>query len=68
LIKYKNQPLEIQNIFTNKTKKINDFKTPEAFIFIYEKELFLALGEGKITLYNCDGDIISDFGKETLYS
>jgi hypothetical protein len=54
--------LEIQNIFTNKIKKINDFKTPEAFIFIYEKELFLALGDGKLTLYNSEGDIISNFG------
>ena len=55
-------------MFTNKIKKINDFKTPEAFIFIYEKELFLALGEGKVTLYNGEGEIISDFGQEILYS
>jgi hypothetical protein len=26
------------------------------------------LGEGKITLYNSEGTVISDFGKEILYS
>lgn len=29
--------------------------TPEAFIFIYEKEVFLTLREGRIVLYNSEG-------------
>ena len=41
---------------------MNDFRTPEAFIFIYEKEVFFSLLHGKIELRSIEGPLLSDFG------
>ena len=30
-------------------------------MFVYEKEMFLALKQGKIVIYNSDGVVISNF-------
>lgn len=43
LVKYKDQPLEIKNVLNDQVVKVPNFHTPEAFIFVYEKEIFLAL-------------------------
>lgn len=43
LIKQKDKPLKIHDILTNKSKLIHDFESPDAFIFIYEKETFVSL-------------------------
>lgn len=45
-----------------------DFETPEAFIFIYEKEIFLSLKDGHIILYSINGDMLSNFDGKSVYS
>lgn len=67
-MKYKDKPLKIQDITKSQYRNIRNFVTPEAFIFIYEKEVFLSLKDGKITLYSINGDIKSQFGDQILYS
>lgn len=37
-------------------KIIEGFDAPEAFIFLYEKEKFLTLKEGKIEIWSSDGE------------
>jgi len=59
LIKQKHRPLKIHDILTNQSKLINDFESPDAFIFVYEKELFVSLREGKITIWSTDGTMIT---------
>ena len=48
--------------------KVSDFETPEAFIFVYEKEIFFALKQGKIVIYNSNGQIISNFDNQILFT
>jgi hypothetical protein len=42
-------------------KTVEHFETPEAFIFLYEKELFLTLLDGKLFLWNSNGERISEY-------
>jgi hypothetical protein len=67
-VKYKDHPLKIIDVLTKEVKTVQNFQTPEAFIFIYEKEIFLSLKQGKIILYSITGDIISNFETKTMYS
>ncbi len=48
LIKMKQKPLKIYDIVTGGQKFVHDFESPDAFIFIYEKEMFVSLKNGKI--------------------
>ena len=69
LVKYKDAPLEIKYVLEeNRSIKVNSFTTPEAFVFIYEREIFLTLNDGKIVLYDSDGRLISNFGDQVVYS
>lgn len=68
LVKYKDQPLKIIDVNTRELTTIPNFITPEAFIFIYEKEVFLSLKDGGIKLYSIEGNLITDFNQEVLYS
>jgi rRNA maturation protein Rpf1 len=69
LVKYKDAPLEIKYVLEeNRSIKVNSFTTPEAFVFIYEREIFLTLNDGKIILYDSDGRLISNFGDQVVYS
>ena len=61
LIKYKNLPLEIFNILNQNVQFVKKFEKPQAFIFVYEKEVFLALQNGMIHLYNSNGELLSNF-------
>ena len=68
LVKYKGQNLQIIDILTHQVTEVNDFETPEAFIFIYEKEVFLSLKDGRIILYSINGDMLSNFDGQSVYS
>ena len=48
LIKPVGTRLKLHNTVTSKKQYIEEFETPEAFIFIYEKEMFFAVNDGKI--------------------
>ena len=56
------------DVLTKQVKKIPDFITPEAFIFIYEKEVFLSLKDGTIKLYSIEGQLLSNFKDIQMYS
>lgn len=60
--------MQIIDILTHQVTEVNDFETPEAFIFIYEKEVFLSLKDGRIILYSINGDMLSNFEGQSVYS
>jgi hypothetical protein len=66
MIKTKGNPLKIFNSWDHTQKLVQNFAPPEAFIFLYEKEKFLTLKEGKIEIWTSDGTLLTDFGGRTL--
>lgn len=56
MIKAKDKKLKIFNAWTNSLKEIDGFEAPEAFIFLYEKEKFLTLKDGKIEIWTSEGE------------
>mmetsp|Transcript_10700 Transcript_10700/g.10817 ORF Transcript_10700/g.10817 Transcript_10700/m.10817 type:complete len:124 (+) Transcript_10700:763-1134(+) len=66
MIKAKDKKLKIYNTLTNKIQMIEGFEAPEAFIFLYEKEKFLTLKDGKIEIWTSDGQLITNFGDQIL--
>ena len=39
--------------------EVPNFDAPEAFIFLYDKEKFLTLKDGRIEIWTSDGDLIT---------
>ena len=66
MIKTRGNSLRIFNSWSGTTQSVKEFQAPEAFIFLYEKEKFLTLKEGKIEIWTSDGKKLTDFGGETL--
>ena len=63
LIKSHNRPLQIYNVIKQKKINVEGFETPDAFFFLYEKEIIVSVSEGKILLYRIeDGKLMTDFG------
>ena len=60
--------MQIIDILSKKAIEVKNFETPEAFIFIYEKEVFLSLKDGHIILYSINGDMLSNFDNQSVYS
>lgn len=59
MIKQKDNHLKIFNTLTNEYKIIKGFEAPEAFIFLYEKEKFLTLKDGRIEIWTSEGEKIT---------
>ena len=59
MIKQKDKALKIYNAWDKTIKNIDRFEAPEAFIFLYEKEKFLTLKDGRIEIWNSEGEIIT---------
>ena len=59
MIKQKEKKLKIYNSRDQKLTEIPDFDAPEAFIFLYDKEKFLTLKDGKIEIWTSDGLLIT---------
>ncbi len=68
MIKAKDQNLKIYDAWSNIKSDVLGFEAPEAFIFLYEKEKFLTLKEGKIEIWTSDGVLLTDFGGLELCS
>ena len=69
LIKPIEKRLKLHNTVTSQNTYIESFETPEAFVFIYEKEMFFCINKGQIQQYNAqDGTLISDFGMKQVYT
>ena len=62
MIKTRGNPLKIFNSWDKTTTEVVSFSAPEAFIFLYEKEKFLTLKEGKIEIWTSNGKLLTDFG------
>lgn len=60
LIKSRGKPLKIHDILTNEVRNIDSFKSPDAFIFIYEKDLFVSLRDGRIIIWSIDGTMLTE--------
>ena len=47
--------MKIFNSWTQSITNVDDFDAPEAFIFLYDKEKFLTLKDGKIEIWTSEG-------------
>ena len=61
MIKSKNKPLRIHDLITGKKVYVPEFRSPDAFIFIYERDLFINLRNGRIEVFDIDGELITNF-------
>ena len=68
MIKTRGLPLKIYNCRTASSIEVPAFSPPEAFIFLYEKEKFLTLREGKIEIWTSDGNLLTNFEGQNLCS
>lgn len=59
MIKQKDKSLRIYNCWDKSLKNVDGFEAPEAFIFLYEKEKFLTLKDGKIEIWSSEGELIT---------
>jgi hypothetical protein len=59
MIKQKEKKLKIYNSWERKLDEVSGFDAPEAFIFLYDKEKFLTLKDGKIEIWTSDGQLIT---------
>lgn len=61
--------LKVIDLITEESYEIKGFQTPQAFIFIYERNMMLGLNDGRFLLHNVKtGKQISDFNNEKVYS
>ena len=66
MFKTRGNPLKIINCQDKTTREAPNFAPPEAFIFLYEKEKFLTLKEGRIEIWTSDGVLLTDFDGRQL--
>jgi hypothetical protein len=60
LVKLKGKPLKIHNVIGNKAQSIDSFTvSPDAFIFIYERDIFVSLKSGRIAIWSIEGALIN---------
>jgi hypothetical protein len=59
MIKQKDRRLKIYNTWTRELTDVPEFDAPEAFIFLYDKEKFLTLKDGKIEIWTSEGELIT---------
>jgi hypothetical protein len=64
LVKIRGQPLRIHDVLSpeSSTKKVPNFvQSPDAFIFIYERDLFVSLSSlGRLALWSIEGDLLNE--------
>jgi hypothetical protein len=61
--------LKVIDLITQDQYEIKGFQTPQAFIFIYERDMMLVLKDSRFLLYNLkSGEQISDYGREKAYT
>lgn len=69
LIKQEHRPLRLYNVITKRHLTVSLFETPEAFFFLYEKELIVWVCQGKIRFYRVsDASLVTDFADECVYT
>lgn len=68
MVKTRGHPLKIFNSWSNSKLAVDHFEAPEAFIFLYEKEKFLTLKQGRIEIWTSEGRLITNFAGTPLCS
>ena len=68
MLKQEGLPLHIIDLLTNRVVKVKHafFRTPSAFIFLYENHSFLAFRENTITNWNFKGEMLHTFQDHAL--
>lgn len=69
LLKQEGTPLHIVDLLTGSVVKVSNtqFKTPSAFIFLYENQTFLAFKDNVVTVWNFRGELVSTFDDHALW-
>lgn len=61
--------LRVVDLITENTYEIKGFQTPQAFVYIYERDMMLGLKDGRFLLYDVkSGEQISNFNLEKAYT
>ena len=68
MLKQEGCPLLIVDLLTDSVVKVKDsfFRTPNAFIYLYENQAFLAFKDNCVTVWNFRGELISTFEDHKL--
>jgi len=69
LLKQEDAPLSIVDLLSTQVVKVSEkrFKTPLAFIFLYEHQCFLAFRGKEVLLWNFNGELVSHFADHRLW-
>ncbi|KAJ0661748.1 putative transcription factor WD40-like family [Helianthus annuus] len=69
LVKQENENLQILDVRNSELIEVNkaEFKTPSAFIFLYEKQLFLTFRNRTVAVWNFKGQLVTSFEDHLLW-
>ena len=69
LIKQEHEDLQIIDVRSGEVVRVPEdrFKTPSAFIFLYEIQLFLTFRQNTVTVWNLAGDMVTEFEDHELW-
>ena len=69
LVKQEGEPLQIIDVHTHSLVSVatTDFLTPAAFIFLYDKQLFLTFRNRYVHVWNFRGEMVTAFDDHTLW-
>lgn len=61
LLKMNGKPLKVHDTVNKKVIYMPEFlESPDAFVFIYEREIFVSLKDGRIVIWSIDGSMINE--------
>lgn len=66
LVKQEHSSLQIVDICTAETIEVSKFSTPDAFIFLYENQLFLTFKVNTVQVWNFKGELVTSFDDHEL--
>ncbi|CAL5335335.1 hypothetical protein ACSBR2_003497 [Camellia fascicularis] len=69
LVKQDNENLQILDVRNAELKEVSrtEFKTPSAFIFLYENQLFLTFRNRTVAVWNFRGELVTSFEDHLLW-
>nr|GEW74080.1 transducin/WD40 repeat-like superfamily protein [Tanacetum cinerariifolium] len=69
LVKQENENLQILDVRNSELIEVSksEFKTPSAFIFLYENQLFLTFKDRTVAVWNFKGQLVTSFEDHELW-
>ncbi|PWA41885.1 transducin/WD40 repeat-like superfamily protein [Artemisia annua] len=69
LVKQENENLQILDVRNSELIEVSksEFKTPSAFIFLYENQLFLTFKDRSVAVWNFKGQLVTSFEDHELW-